>query len=513
MRTNAVRAARTYEGGPAYSHDDKSALFLLGAGRFFGESAFYESADAGAQRFVQLARRVAVGDPIWFANFVRWLRQDGNIRTAAIVAAAQGADAWLQAGLSGTRPLVNSAIVRADEPGEFVAYWRANIRRALPGGVQRALQDSIQRLYTERNQIKFDSQTKDYRFADVVDTVHANPINSQQALLFKYLLDERHHQDGKLDGLGMLTRYKQVQKALATDRASVLANPDMLRGAGMTWENLSSSGPMDAKAWEAIVPQMGFMALLRNLRNFEQANMSLAAKKKVAERIGDEEEVARSRQLPYRFLSAYLEAQDALWQPALEKAIQASLNNIPQLPGKTLVLVDTSSSMGQVMSAKSKITAVQAGALFGVALAAAQDNAVLIGFANGPSTRSGGYAGNNPFVQQISKGAAVLRTVDKFCSRIGENGHGTEVVGSIQWALQMHPDADRVVVVSDMQTMGRGMLSAPGVTMYGFNMSGYGTTPIESTSTQHQLGGLTDQTFGLIKVIEESQQGAWPWEK
>ena len=57
------------------------------------------------------------------------------------------------------------------------------------------------------------------------------------------------------------------------DRRAVLDQPERLSAAGMTWESLAGwlQGPLDAAAWQAVIPSMGYMALLRNLRNFDDA--------------------------------------------------------------------------------------------------------------------------------------------------------------------------------------------------------------------------------------------------
>lgn len=526
--------AVTHEGAPAVTYNDKTALFIMATSSFYGEDTFYEKANDRTNRFIGLVRGTAVADPAWFAAFVGWLRQKGNIRTAAIVAAAEGAAAWQKAGITGTRSLVASVLIRADEVGEFLAYWRTHIRRAVPSGVQRALAARINGLdetdtvglYTERNAIKWDGSNNAYRFADALEVIHPRPRDPRQAALFKYLLDERHHHDGQLtEQLPILSAYKEAQHNLATARDVTLQtyaeDPDLLRRAGMTWENLSSTGPMDAAAWEAIIPNMGYMALLRNLRNFDQAGVSDPVKATVAAKLANPDEVARSRQLPYRFLSAYLAAQGGVWQPALETALQASLTNLPVLDGKTVVLVDTSSSMGSHMSGKSQMSYVQAAALFGVALAAAQGNAELVGFADGPHDRRDArysrfyHSNTDPFIHNITRGAAVLRTVEAFTRRIGENGHGTEIAASLAWAHQKFPDAARFVVFTDGQSMDSGAARAVPATIpiYAWNLVGYAATAIESGSTRHQLAGLNDSSFRLIEMIEMAQAGRWPWEQ
>ncbi len=75
---------------------------------------------------------------------------------------------------------------------------------------------------------------------------------------------------------------------------------------------------------------MGYMALLRNLRNFDEAGVSDAVAGRVAERLADPAQVAKSRQLPMRFLSAYRAAPSLRWAWALEQAIAHALANVPR---------------------------------------------------------------------------------------------------------------------------------------------------------------------------------------
>ena len=90
---------------------------------------------------------------------------------------------------------------------------------------------------------------------------------------------------------------------------------------------------------------MGYMALLRNLRNFDEAGVPDDVAERVAAKLADPDEVARSRQFPFRFLAAYEQAPSLRWGHALDTALQLSLANLPALPGRSLILVDTSASM------------------------------------------------------------------------------------------------------------------------------------------------------------------------
>ncbi|MFD0851732.1 TROVE domain-containing protein, partial [Actinomadura adrarensis] len=112
--------------------------------------------------------------------------------------------------------------------------------------------------------------------------------------------------------------------------------------------------------------------------------------------------------------------------------------------------------------------------------------------------------------------ASVLREVERFVKRIGEVGHGTRIADSVRAAYQGH---DRVIIVSDMQTFTGGWAgnvtdaAPPHVPMYGFNLAGYKHAAIPTgTGTRHELGGMTDQTFRMIPLLESGRNASWPWE-
>jgi hypothetical protein len=243
------------------------------------------------------------------------------------------------------------------------------------------------------------------------------------------------------------------------------------------------------------------MALARNLRNFDEAGVSDEVAAKVAARFVDPDEVARSRMFPYRWLAAYEQAPSLRWAHALDKALQASLRNLPAMPGRSLILVDTSLSMTSTsFSARSKMTPVKAAAVFGVVLAAKGEQVDLYGFADGV------------FLHQVGKGASVIREVDRLCKRVGEVGHGTQIAESIRTTYRGH---DRVFVFSDMQTMDGGVTSAvpKDVPLYGFNLGGYRPAAFDAGRPNRiEFGGLTDATFRMVPLIEAGRDAAWPWE-
>jgi hypothetical protein len=507
----------TYEGGAAFTRDTRSDLVLLAVVNMVGEQTFYESADDRDDRFRTLVRTVAVEDAAWTEAFVRWLRGEANMRSASLVAAAEAVRARLDAGLhGGNRALVDAACMRADEPGELLAYWTSRYGRSVPKPVKRGLADAVRRLYDERSLLKYDTDSKGFRFADVLELVHAAPDGARpwQGDLFRHAIDRRHHRDGPVpEGLRTLRARAELTALPVDERRAFLDRADAaerLAEAGFTWEALAGwlQGPLDARVWETVLPSMGYMARLRNLRNFDEAGLADDVAEQVAARLADPAEVARSRQFPYRFLSAYRAAPSLRWGHALDRALTAATANVPKLPGRTLVLVDTSASMTGAVSARSQVRHVDVGALFGVALAHRGSHVDLVGYASGH------------FTHRLRRGGSVLKHIESFCDRIGEVGHGTETVAALKATYQGH---ERVVIVSDMQAFGhwgrQGNVpvseAVPAhVPVFGVNTTGYAASVIDSSRpNRYEIGGFSDKLFTMVGLLADGRGSRWPWER
>lgn len=151
----------TFEGAPGYARDAKSELFLLAVTSFVAEDTFYEAAAERNARLRGLVAQVAVEDGDWLLRLVRWLRTGVHLRSVAIVVAAEAVRARLVAGIEGgNRAIVDAALDRADEPGEFLAYWVGRYGRAFPKPVKRGVADAVVRLYSERSLVKYDGQAR-----------------------------------------------------------------------------------------------------------------------------------------------------------------------------------------------------------------------------------------------------------------------------------------------------------------------------------------------------------------
>jgi hypothetical protein len=552
VKTAAAPTTVTGEGGPGYERDAKGELFTLAIANFVSEDSFYEKARNRDDRYTQLVHQCALEDPLWTARFLEWLRGDANMRSASLVGAAeyvkarldaagtrerrtheagQGKDAatWdgddLSYRITTNRRVIDSVLQRADEPGELLAYWTAKYGRAIPKPVKRGIGDAILRLGTEFNYVKWgSSEARGFTFADILNLTHPGDRKGSsqsnrfqgpwQHDLFGYVVKRPHQGDTPIPAsLATLSRRDALLGMPIDERRHVLEDPELLRRAGITWEALAGwlQGPMDAAAWEAVIPSMGLMALVRNLRNFDEAGVSDQAAAKVAERLADAEQVRRSRMFPFRFLSAYRAAPSLRWAWPLEQALNHSLANVPALPGRTLVLVDRSPSMWmQTFSERSSMPWADAAAVFGAAIALRAGDADLVefGIENGPV--------------HFRRGESVLKIVERF-----RRLNGTDIPAAVAAHLAGH---DRVVIVTDEQTRpgwlpsngqhyGGGParpiddLIPQGTPLYMWNFGGYkaGAAP-SGDGNRHTLGGLSDAAFRLIPLLEARRDAGWPWE-
>lgn len=533
---STVPDAVTHERGTDFKQDTCSELFRLAVTNMVGENTFYESGKVRDRRFVSLIHKAVAEDPSWVARFVPYLRKDMFMRSASIVMAAEYAKAILDLQADSDRPrkgpkvrallaeapsirsVIDSAIFRGDEPAEMIAYWHAAHGRKLPMGVKRGIADAATRLYHERNALKYDGTANTWRFGDVIELVRPRPKDESQSALFHYLID-RTHGTGEdvsalLEQLPRIAANKRLNALPTKDRRKFLNSPgaiEKLSEAGFTWESLSGwladGKGMDAQAWESIIPSMGYMALLRNLRNFDEAppgagtpalgGISDAVANKVIAKLTDPEEVAKSMQFPFRFLSAYKEVPSDRWQHALGVALDLSTGNVPVLDGGTLILGDVSGSMTSgTLSKLGSVRPIDISVLFAMMVAKQWPNSRLVLF------------GTDSKEVTLTPGASILKQVKRNVNNHGL-GHGTNT-----WqAVTRHYQGERrVICFTDMQSHYGSWSKPKGVSFYNVDLQGYELANAQSGSDGwYNFAGFSDKMFLALPLLENLKDATWPF--
>jgi 60 kDa SS-A/Ro ribonucleoprotein len=266
--------------------------------------------------------------------------------------------------------------------------------------------------------------------------------------------------------------------------------------------------------WEELIfsNKMGYMAVLRNLRNILEAEVSKEALNKVCEYLSSAKAVANSKQLPFRFLSAYRELKQlkngraGKVLQALEEAVLQSAVNIAGYDDNTKVVIaaDVSGSMQKAISAKSKVQNYDIGLMLAMLLQNRCENVIT------------GMFGDKWKVISVPK-KNILSNVDEFHRREGEVGYSTNGYLVVKDLLQRNKVVDKVMLFTDCQLWNSNNGSenianlwkqykkmAPGAKLYLFDLAGYGNVPLNvQRDDVFLVAGWSDKIFNVLRAIEE----------
>lgn len=321
MKTNVrVRGSRlqTHEGGTAVRINVEQQLRRSVLACLLWEESFYESGVEIADRIQTLATDLAQRKPQVLSSLALEARGRFNLRHAPLLLLRT---LLRHAGAPLVAEAIGGAIQRADEMGELVAlYWADKTNRhMLPAQLRKGLDQAIRR-FDSYELRKYSRDSAAVKMRDVFRLVRPKPVDAEQSALWKAAVK------GELP----------------------LAD---------TWEVALSSGADKKATWERLIREerLGYLALLRNLRNMDQAGVD-----------GDLVEqaiVARKgarRVYPFRYVAAARACPR--FEPVLDQALIEAVNEMPVLDGTTFVLVDVSGSMRDKLSAKSDMMRMDAGA-------------------------------------------------------------------------------------------------------------------------------------------------------
>lgn len=185
--------------------------------------------------------------------------------------------------------------------------------------------------------------------------------------------------------------------AMKTETASELV--PIIERHGLTWETVPTWALKDAKVWEALLPNLGLTALLRNLGTLTSLGVLKPLGRHnafVEGRLLDPVQVRKSRLHPYAILyamgvyrSGKSEKGERAWQPvstiidALNQAFYLAFDNIEPTGKRFLLGLDVSGSMVDNWIGSGILTAREASAAMAMVTARAEKAHAFIGFSQG----------------------------------------------------------------------------------------------------------------------------------
>jgi len=473
-----------YEGGVAFKTNAKNELYLRAATWLVGEPKFYGDKATETEDIKALIAQVSKQDPEFIFKLASYLRNEMYLRSAPMFLTVEGlTNPEAKKYVRWWMPFI---IKRADELSEMLSCFinkngeiGSNGKASLPNQFKLGIADSFHN-FGEYDFGKYKMDDKSVKLSDVLRLTHPVPDTPEKSELFKKI------------------------------RTGTLAVPE-------TWETVISAKGNNKEAWNEVIPKMGYMAKLRNLRNIAQAKADLDS---VLKHLTNPKAVANSKQFPYRFLSAYKMIEDAGENidpfdskkilNALETAMSISVSNIPNLGGRTLVSVDNSGSMQSPVSERSKIERREIGAVMGA-------------MANGFCEAAVASAFGTRFMTVNISGKSILGDAKKIL--MSDTDSATNGYLVFKYLVDNRLLTDRVMIFTDEQlwdTDGRyGAFGSqdslykwflkyktmqPKVRLYLFDLAGYGTVQIPDTEPNVAIiGGFSDRIFDFIKRFEEDR--------
>jgi 60 kDa SS-A/Ro ribonucleoprotein len=383
-RANAQNEA----GGRAYQLQPKHALAQLAATGTFG-NAFYSNAETQLEEVLSLIDQI--DDNEFLAKLAVYAREKAFMKdmSAALLVALSLRDTQLMHQVF-DRVVDNGRVLRTMfqmiRSGRF-ADKNGKTRIGLSSSVQRAFRRWLNEASTA--QLMSASIGNDPSLRDILRMARPTPKNNQRRAFFGWLTDK---EVAKWAPATETDLPADVQALIAFRKSETEDDQALIAGGigRVRWDLMAdvAKGP---KVWTALARKMGPQAMRMNLNTllrhgvFDQAGMV----DYVAGRIKDEGAIRRSRQFPYQFFAAYLNASYELpnkIKAALHSAAEIACGNVPQLTGPIVIGLDTSGSMTCPVTGKhgrgstSKMRCVDVAALFAAAILRRNPDSVVIPF-------------------------------------------------------------------------------------------------------------------------------------
>lgn len=462
------------EGYAAYVMAPKTKLITQVLTSFFNESKFYgDNSEEIKNTIVQVIKT----DAQFVSQLAIFARREFNMRSISHVLVSFLA--FYPEGKPYVKKTIKSIICRGDDATEILACYLDLFGKPIPNSLRKALRE-VFTTFDDYTLAKYKGDGKTVKMKDILCLCHPSPANDHQSESWKKLLEDR------------------LEPAY-------------------TWETELSAKGNNKETWEELIGsrRLPYMAMLRNLRNILKANPDNL--QRVLDTIGDPVAVKNSKQLPFRYLSAYYEVMHLndidskirdLTLDTLENAMDASISNLPKIPGKTFVAIDVSGSMHSTISMKSNIRCCEIALLLGVIARKICEDAVVYKFDHTIQPMC------------IPSRNGILYTV------FNENpmGGGTNMDLPFQKMLEHfqdgHGDYDRIIILSDNECNYAGLYgwrgdhtvqrmadefrreSGRNIWVHAVDMMGYGTQQFAGSHT-NIIAGRSEKLFDFILLAEK----------
>ena len=431
-------------GGAAYKFDVKTELVHAVLTTFLDDK-YYES---GADRIARLQDLISKNTPIFVSKLAVVARNEFNLRSVTTLLI--GELAKTHRGDSLVKDTIIACAVRVDDLTELVAYLKGKLPKQVKRGIRNAL------FKFNRYQLaKYKNEGKGVSLVDVFNLVHPK---------VQFASDEQKQAWGDLINGNL--------KSFDTWEVELAGSKDINERREKLSELILSN-------------KIGYMALLRNLNNALEYGCNQEVIDHAVKRLSDKEEVLKSKQLPFRFMTAYKNVKgNILLSDAISQAMDYAVGNVPALNGRTLIALDCSGSMSG--------DPFETGSIFAATLVKANPRADFITYDTEIKEVS------------LSSRAPVVNIVNDLAK--GRILGGTDTALVFPYA-QQKGGYDRIIIISDNESwVSNAQISrnqfAPNSHIYAIDIAGYGTHDLTGNKVTH----LTSWSNNILEFISETEK-------
>lgn len=506
-KTKEVATAVTvvnHQGGIGFAQEPKLELIALLATGI--ENTFYEKEGEREKRLKDLITKIASNDPTFVAKALVYARTKMGQRTVTHLGAVNfakfisGDDLGKRFYSKRNRKAETGGIVfRLDDMLEIAACYVAKnpgktikFPNAIKKGFKLALESA-----DEYELAKYQGKGKEISLVDIVNLVHPKP-STQMVPVFAKLMKGELKQFNTVEDKNTKTGQEVAEKVKAGKLTKTEAAEVLKEAKEDNYVQLIK----DRK--------IGYLALLRNLRNILKNSNNRELIDGACELLVDEKLIKQSLVFPHQIdialeimLTEFSNSQMSKFASALNRAYELAIPNLRELftYGRTAVIWDTSASMGggQVANAGSKTRFNSV----------ARDKASLIGatLAKGIGADLYHFASNCEEIK-FNPSDSVNTIKNKGISLEGRVGHGTSFDTIFNTLKGKY---DRLFIISDMQGGDHVLRGSSYATycqkhgkpfIYTIDIVGYGTTMFKQDSKLIQLFGYGPDIYEMVKKAE-----------
>jgi 60 kDa SS-A/Ro ribonucleoprotein len=492
---------------PAYALTPKQQLAQYVATGCLNHT-FYATADEQLAKVLELCEQV---DAAFIAKTAVFCRERGHMKDmpALLCAVLSVKD----------RPLLNAIFPRVIDNAKMLRNFVQIMRSGVVG--RKSLGSAPKRLVREwldaRDPVSLFKANvgQSPSLADIVKMVHPKPNDPSREALFGYFIGREHNAEALPD---LVRSFELFKKSEPGGRGDV---PDV------PFQMLTAL-ELGTREWTAIAQRAPWQMTRMNLNTFARHGVfrEKGMAELIAERLRDQEKIAKARVFPYQLMVAYTMATanpdiPQVVSNSLQDAMEIATANVPEVQGKVYVFPDVSGSMhspvtGHRAGATSAVRCIDVAALVAAAVLRKNPGAEVIPFES------------KVVDVRLNPRDSVMTNAQKLA---GLPAGGTNCSAPLAFLNKTGAEGDLLIYVSDneswvdaphygrfggsatktMNEWARFKARNPKARMVCIDVQPYGTVQAKDREDILNIGGFSDQVFDVIAGFASGELDADHW--